>query len=55
MCSKVAGWLTPYIASTGNPSTAETISLLRLASHQCGTRSGQTAMASSMATNGRTV
>ena len=33
----------------------EATSLLRFDSHQCGTQSGHTAMASSMATNGSTL
>src|SRR3989338_1165497 len=39
---------------TGKPSARDTTSLLRLDSHQCGTQSGHTAIARSIATNGRT-
>src|SRR4030095_5897551 len=39
----------------GRPSKRETTSLLRLDSHQCGTQSGNTAIARSIATKGATV
>jgi hypothetical protein len=55
MAARAAGRLARYRARIGTPSTAETITLLRFASHQCGTQSGHTAIARSMATNGITV
>ena len=39
----------------GKAQAAEARSLLRFDSHQCGTQSGHTAMASSMAKNGSTL
>src|SRR3990172_3613930 len=55
MSRSARGWCVRYRPRIGSPSSTATIPLLRFDSHQCGTQSGQTAIASSIATNGTTV
>src|SRR3990172_10972177 len=54
VCRSAVGRWTRYTPATGRPRAQDRSSLLRFRSHQCGTHNGQRAMATSIATNGRT-